>query len=48
MIEAYDGVMDPFDHLSTFVDLTRLYATLDIVICYYFLPILKRERPKTG
>ncbi|CAI9753656.1 unnamed protein product [Fraxinus pennsylvanica] len=43
MIEAYDRVTAPLDHLGTFVDLMRLYAVLDIVMCRSFSPTLRRE-----
>ncbi|XP_022880800.1 uncharacterized protein LOC111398077 [Olea europaea var. sylvestris] len=43
MIEAYDGVTDPLDHLRTFVDLMRLYAAPDAVMCRSFPPTLRRE-----
>ncbi|XP_022843354.1 uncharacterized protein LOC111366905 [Olea europaea var. sylvestris] len=43
MIEAYDGVTDPLDHLWTFVDLMSLYAALDAVMCRSFSPTLRRE-----
>ena len=43
MIEAYDGVTDPLDHLRTFVDLMRLYVAPDAVMCRSFLPTLMRE-----
>ncbi|XP_022875682.1 uncharacterized protein LOC111394142 [Olea europaea var. sylvestris] len=43
MIEAYDGVTDPLDHLQTFVDLMRLYAAPDAVMCRSFSPTLRRE-----
>ncbi|CAI9759472.1 unnamed protein product [Fraxinus pennsylvanica] len=43
IIEAYDGVTDPLDHLRTFVDLMRLYVALDVVMCRSFPPTLRRE-----
>ncbi|XP_022860635.1 uncharacterized protein LOC111381125 [Olea europaea var. sylvestris] len=43
MIEAYDGVTDLLDHLRTFVDLMRLYAAPDVVMCRSFPPTLRRE-----
>ncbi|XP_022853880.1 uncharacterized protein LOC111375311 [Olea europaea var. sylvestris] len=43
MIEAYDGVTDPLDHLRTFVDLMRPYAAPDAIMCRSFPPTLKRE-----
>ncbi|XP_022855997.1 uncharacterized protein LOC111377174 [Olea europaea var. sylvestris] len=41
MIEAYDGVTNPLDHLRTFVDLMRLYAAPDTVMCRSFPSTLK-------
>ncbi|XP_022856078.1 uncharacterized protein LOC111377245 [Olea europaea var. sylvestris] len=35
--------MDLFDHLPNFVDLMRLYAALDAVMCRSFPPTLRRE-----
>ncbi|KAL2466252.1 Uncharacterized protein Adt_42103 [Abeliophyllum distichum] len=43
MIESYDGVTDPLDHLLTFVDMMRLYAAPDAVMCWSFPPTLRRE-----
>ncbi|XP_022899298.1 uncharacterized protein LOC111412593 [Olea europaea var. sylvestris] len=43
MIEAFDGVTDPLDHLRTFVDLIRLYATPDAVMCRSFPSTLRKE-----
>lgn len=36
MIEAYNGVMDPLDHLRTFLDLIRLYAASITMMCQSF------------
>lgn len=43
MIEAYDGVIDPLGHLQTLVDLVRVYAAPDVVMCRSFSLILKRK-----
>ncbi|KAL2542725.1 Uncharacterized protein Adt_03703 [Abeliophyllum distichum] len=43
MIESYDGVTDPLDHLRMFVDMMRLYAAPDAVMCRSFPPTLRRE-----
>ncbi|XP_022864838.1 uncharacterized protein LOC111384748 [Olea europaea var. sylvestris] len=43
MIEAYDKVTDSLDHLRTFVDLMKLYAAPDAVMCWSFPPTLRRE-----
>ncbi|KAL2481348.1 Ribonuclease H [Abeliophyllum distichum] len=32
-MEKYDGSSDPVDHLRSFVDLMRLQATLDAIMC---------------
>lgn len=36
MIDAYYRVTNPLDHLRTFVDLMRLYATSNAVMCWSF------------
>ncbi|XP_022888976.1 uncharacterized protein LOC111404395 [Olea europaea var. sylvestris] len=43
MIKAYDGVTNPLDHLRTFVDLMRLYAAPDAVMCWSFPSMQRRE-----
>ncbi|KAL2479322.1 Uncharacterized protein Adt_32288 [Abeliophyllum distichum] len=43
MIESYDGVTYPLDHLWTFVDMMRLYAAPDAIMCRSFPPTLCRE-----
>ncbi|XP_022868112.1 uncharacterized protein LOC111387761 [Olea europaea var. sylvestris] len=43
IIEAYDGVTNPLDHLRTFVDLMRLYAAPNAIMCRSFPPTLRRE-----
>ncbi|KAL2517763.1 Uncharacterized protein Adt_14010 [Abeliophyllum distichum] len=43
LIESYDGVTDPLDYLWTFVDMMRLYAAPDAVMCWSFPPTLRRE-----
>ncbi|KAL2466328.1 S-locus glycoprotein [Abeliophyllum distichum] len=43
MIEAYDGVTDPLDHLRTFVHLIRLYTAPDVIMCRSFPLTLRRE-----
>ncbi|KAL2470494.1 Retrotrans gag domain-containing protein [Abeliophyllum distichum] len=42
-MEKYDGSSDPVDHLKSFVDLMRLQATPDAIMCRAFLPTLRRE-----
>ncbi|KAL2490970.1 Retrotransposon gag protein [Abeliophyllum distichum] len=42
-MEKYDGSSDPVDHLRSFVDLMRLQATPDAIICRTFPPMLRRE-----
>ncbi|KAL2525114.1 Uncharacterized protein Adt_10168 [Abeliophyllum distichum] len=42
-MEKYDGSSDPVDHLRSFVDLMRLQATPDTIMCRAFLPTLRRE-----
>ncbi|KAL2517998.1 Retrotransposon gag protein [Abeliophyllum distichum] len=42
-MEKYDGSSDPVDHLGSFVDLMRLQATPDTIMCRAFLPTLRRE-----
>ncbi|KAL2486585.1 Ribonuclease H [Abeliophyllum distichum] len=40
-MEKYDGSSDPFDHLRAFVDLMRLRATPDEIMCRAFSPTLR-------
>ncbi|KAL2470712.1 Uncharacterized protein Adt_38848 [Abeliophyllum distichum] len=42
-MEKYDGSSDPVDHLRSFVDLMRLQATLDAIMCKTFSPTLRGE-----
>ncbi|KAL2533969.1 Uncharacterized protein Adt_07320 [Abeliophyllum distichum] len=42
-MEKYDGSSDPVDHLRSFVDLMRLQATPDAIMCRAFPPTLMRE-----
>ncbi|KAL2541173.1 Retrotrans gag domain-containing protein [Abeliophyllum distichum] len=42
-IEKYVGSSDHVDHLRSFVDLMRLQATPDAIMCRTFLPTLRRE-----
>ncbi|KAL2526780.1 Ribonuclease H [Abeliophyllum distichum] len=42
-MEKYDGSSDPVDHLRAFVDLMRLRATPDAIMCRAFPPTLRRE-----
>ncbi|KAL2527574.1 Uncharacterized protein Adt_12628 [Abeliophyllum distichum] len=42
-MEKYDGSSDPVDHLRSFVDLMRLQATPDAIMCRAFQPTLRRE-----
>ncbi|KAL2470615.1 Retrotrans gag domain-containing protein [Abeliophyllum distichum] len=42
-MEKYDESSDPVDHLRSFVDLMRLQATLDAIMCRAFSPTLRRE-----
>ncbi|KAL2505721.1 Retrotransposon gag protein [Abeliophyllum distichum] len=42
-MEKYDGSSDPIDHLRSFVDLMRLQATPDVIMCRAFPPTLRRE-----
>ncbi|KAL2506050.1 Ribonuclease H [Abeliophyllum distichum] len=42
-MEKYDGSSDPIDHLRAFVDLMRLQATHDTIMCRSFPPTLRRE-----
>ncbi|KAL2525188.1 Uncharacterized protein Adt_10242 [Abeliophyllum distichum] len=42
-MEKYDGSSDPVDHLRSFVDLMRLQATPDAIMCRAFPPTLRRE-----
>ncbi|KAL2510436.1 Ribonuclease H [Abeliophyllum distichum] len=47
-MEKYDGSSDPVDHLMSFVDLMRLQATPDAIMCRTFLPTLRREARDWG
>ncbi|KAL2541279.1 Uncharacterized protein Adt_02257 [Abeliophyllum distichum] len=42
-MEKYDGSSDHVDHFRVFVDLMRLQATLDVIMCRAFPPTLRRE-----
>ncbi|KAL2541613.1 Uncharacterized protein Adt_02591 [Abeliophyllum distichum] len=42
-MEKYDGSSDPVDHLRYFIDLMRLQATPDAIMCRAFPPTLRRE-----
>ncbi|KAL2480023.1 Ribonuclease H [Abeliophyllum distichum] len=42
-MEKYDGSSDPVDHLRAFVDLMRLRATPDAIMCRAFPPTLRHE-----
>ncbi|KAL2454312.1 RNase H domain-containing protein [Abeliophyllum distichum] len=42
-MEKYDGSSDPVDHHRSFVDLMRLQATPDVIMCRAFPPTLRRE-----
>ncbi|KAL2518389.1 Reverse transcriptase domain-containing protein [Abeliophyllum distichum] len=42
-MEKYDGSSDPIDHLMAFVDLMRLRANPDAIMCRAFPPTLRRE-----
>ncbi|KAL2526786.1 Ribonuclease H [Abeliophyllum distichum] len=42
-MEKYDGSSDPVDHLRAFVDLMRLRATPNAIMCRAFPPTLRRE-----
>ncbi|KAL2475342.1 Uncharacterized protein Adt_36078 [Abeliophyllum distichum] len=42
-MEKYDRSSDHVDHLRAFVDLMRLKATPDAIMCRAFLPTLRRE-----
>ncbi|KAL2479905.1 Uncharacterized protein Adt_32871 [Abeliophyllum distichum] len=42
-MEKYDGSSDPIDHLRSFVDLMRLQATPDAIICRALPPTLRWE-----
>ncbi|KAL2479704.1 Integrase catalytic domain-containing protein [Abeliophyllum distichum] len=42
-MEKYDGSSDPVDHVRAFVDLMRLRATPDAIMCRTFPLTLKRE-----
>ncbi|KAL2541474.1 Retrotrans gag domain-containing protein [Abeliophyllum distichum] len=42
-MEKYDGSSNPVDHLRAFVDLMRLRATPDAIMCKAFPPTLRRE-----
>ncbi|KAL2506228.1 Uncharacterized protein Adt_21849 [Abeliophyllum distichum] len=38
MIESYDAVTNPLDHLWMFVDMMILYVAPDVVMCQSFFP----------
>ncbi|KAL2491129.1 Uncharacterized protein Adt_26757 [Abeliophyllum distichum] len=42
-MEKYDGSSGPVDHLMSFVDLMRLQATPDAIMCRAFPPTLRLE-----
>ncbi|KAL2479858.1 Retrotrans gag domain-containing protein [Abeliophyllum distichum] len=42
-MKKYDGSSNPVDHLSVFVDLMRLRATPDAIMCRAFLPTLRQK-----
>ncbi|KAL2475535.1 Retrotrans gag domain-containing protein [Abeliophyllum distichum] len=42
-MEKYDGFSDPIDHLRSFVDLMRLQATPDAIMCRTFPSTLRQE-----
>ncbi|KAL2484811.1 Uncharacterized protein Adt_29567 [Abeliophyllum distichum] len=42
-MEKYDGSSDHIDHLRNFVDLMRLEATSDAIMCRVFPPTLRQE-----
>ncbi|KAL2525791.1 Retrotrans gag domain-containing protein [Abeliophyllum distichum] len=42
-MENYDGSSDPVDHLRSFVDLMRLQATPDAIMCRAFPSTLRRK-----
>ncbi|KAL2527119.1 Retrotransposon gag protein [Abeliophyllum distichum] len=51
MIESYDGVTDPLDHLRTFVDMMRLYAAPDALsqsFVAYFLSSKRKRKTAIG
>ncbi|KAL2506217.1 Integrase catalytic domain-containing protein [Abeliophyllum distichum] len=43
MVESYDAVTNPLDHLWMFVDMMILYVAPDVVMCQSFSPTLYRE-----
>ncbi|KAL2526345.1 Retrotransposon gag protein [Abeliophyllum distichum] len=45
-MEKYDGSSHHVDHLRTFVDLMRLQASPDVIMCRAFLPTLSSKRAK--
>ncbi|KAL2476710.1 Ribonuclease H [Abeliophyllum distichum] len=47
-MEKYDGSSDPVDHLRSFVDLMRLQATPDAIMCRAFPPTLRRKAKGLG
>ncbi|KAL2486720.1 Uncharacterized protein Adt_31476 [Abeliophyllum distichum] len=42
-MDKYDGFSNPVNHLRAFVDLMRLRATSDVILCRAFLPIHRWE-----
>ncbi|KAL2465981.1 Retrotrans gag domain-containing protein [Abeliophyllum distichum] len=42
-MEKYDGSSDPVNHFRSFVDLMRLQAIPDVIMCRAFPPTLRRE-----
>ncbi|KAL2511755.1 Ribonuclease H [Abeliophyllum distichum] len=42
-MEKYDGSSNPVDHLRAFIDLMRLRAIPDAIMCRTFSPTLRRE-----
>ncbi|KAL2497271.1 Ribonuclease H [Abeliophyllum distichum] len=47
-MEKYDSSSNPIDHLRSFVDLKRLQATPDVIICRAFPPTLRRKARDWG
>ncbi|KAL2539831.1 Retrotransposon gag protein [Abeliophyllum distichum] len=42
-MEKYDGSSDPVDHIRSFVDLMKLQAIPDAIMCRAFPPMLRQE-----